>query len=668
VTNYWPVHLRRIGLRPCPRSHRSLNCFRTVSSPDTTAELSIFEGHPKMLTKTEPKRPTIAIGGLFGFILLLPLKLIAAALHRESRKRFDARPLLFPTVRGRLRSRCNAAEGEEANGVGAYFRRKLLIRRSDLFRPTLIFFSRLSLFVLIYGFPLSSVLGQDCTTPKSCGQWSPVQNWPVEAIHATLLKTGRVLMWPGPRTTKGPIQTYLWDPAVVPPGSAPSPTPFPVQQCGDNVFCGGHALLSDGKLLVTGGHNAASYKGLKATNVYDPANGGSWTKLSDMNDGRWYPTTTALPNGDALVISGQVSNSPLKYNDLPQIWQSGSGLSSWRSLSTARMGLPYYPYMFVAPSGKIFMAGPWQQARYLINITGNGGWDPPAGVAKDSLKSHLATRNWGSAVMYQPGKVLMMGGTTCGWYPGTSCSSSPTPTAEFIDLTISSPQWTLTGNMLTGGRRLHNATLLPDGNVFVTGGSRGTEDPNNAPTNPPTDYALDCEMWNPPPAGSGKGQWSKKAKLQVFRAYHSVALLLPDGRVLSAGGDKAKTPTGVGAARSAELYSPPYLFDANNSAIPASSRPVISPVSPSSISYTSSFTINFSNASSISKVTLVALGSVTHGFNMGQRFVSLSFTSGSGTLTVPSQLDRYKAPPGYYMLFILNGSGVPSVAKIIQLH
>jgi galactose oxidase len=531
---------------------------------------------------------------------------------------------------------------------------------------------RLWLLVLAYLSLVSSVLGQACTTPNTCGQWSPIQNWPVEAIHATLLKTGKVLMWPGPRNTAGPLQTYLWDPQIVPVGSPPTPAPSPVQQqCRDNVFCGGHALLSDGKLLVTGGHNAASYTGLKATNVYDP-NAGSWTKLADMNNGRWYPTTTALPSGDALVISGQINGgSPTSgsYNDLPQIWQSGSNLSSWRPLSNARMGLPYYPYMFVAPSGKIFMAGPWQQARHLTNFagTGTGAWESPS----PSLKSHLPTRNWGSAVMYEPGKVLIIGGINCGWYPGTNgCPTGPTNTAEFIDLTSGSPQWAYTGNnMVTGGRKLHNATLLPNGNVFVSGGSRGTEDPNNAPSNPTTDYALECEMWSPPPAGSGKGQWSKRASLQVFRAYHSIALLLPDGRVLSAGGDKAnRLSTGVGGPSSAELYSPAYLFDSNNHLIPTSSRPAISSY-PTTISYTSSFTVNFSNATSISKVTLLALGSVTHGFNMGQRFVNLSFTQGTGTLSVPSsQLDRYKAPPGYYMLFILNNSGVPSIAKIIQLH
>jgi hypothetical protein len=622
--------------------------------------LSIFEGHPKMLTKTEPKRPTIAVGGLFGFILLLPLQLMAAALHRRSRKRFDARPLLLSTVRDRLGSRCNAAEGEEADEVGAYFPRKLLIIRSDVFRPTLTLFSQLCLCVLIYGFPLSSVLGQASTL----GQWSTASTWKVEAIHAHLLpilpngSLGKVLVWgKGYPGTSDPPQVYVWDVA----GNTFTQAPIPASSPG-NTFCGGHAFLSDGTLLVTGGHSS-NYNGLKKTNKYNPsASGpGSWTPgLPDMIDKRWYPTTTALPNGEALVISGEITGNPPTYNRTPEVWQAGS--NRWRPLNKADLGLPYYPYMFVAPQNeKVFLAGPNQLTRYLdtaANFTGTTRWHPVANL-------NYYPRDWGSAVMYAPGKVLIMGGTTCGWYVGNCSPTAVTATAELIDLTSAQPNWTYTGNMVTGARKLHNATLLPNGNVFVSGGSNGTEDPNARPA--PSNFVLPCDMWTPPPAGSTElGQWSQKASLPGFRGYHSIALLLPDGRVLSAGGDKATAPNG--GPLSAELYSPEYLFDSNNQPIPNTSRPTISAV-PTTIGYGSTtFTVNTSNASSIFKVTLVALGSVTHGFNMGQRFVNLSFMRGSGTLTVTPPSGPNLAPPGYYMLFILNNRGVPSIAKMIQLH
>ncbi len=128
--------------------------------------------------------------------------------------------------------------------------------------------------------------------------------------------------------------------------------------------------------------------------------------------------------------------------------------------------------------------------------------------------------------MYDDGKVLIMGGSPCAFYT-SSCNTYPTDTAEVIDLNSPTPAWQYTGSMVTGGRKFHTATLLPDGKVLVTGGSRGTE----APGNPSSDPAYAAEMWDP-----ATGTWTTMASLTVLRAYHSTALLLPDGRVLSAGG------------------------------------------------------------------------------------------------------------------------------------
>src|SRR5207248_1627451 len=129
------------------------------------------------------------------------------------------------------------------------------------------------------------------------------------------------------------------------------------------------------------------------------------------------------------------------------------------------LALPFYPFMFVAPNGKVFCAGPSQTTRYL-DVTATGAWNSVG-------NSNYGTRNWGSSVMYDDGKVLVMGGTTCGFYD--NCTTLPTATAEIIDLNSSTPAWKYTGSMVTGGRKLHNATLLADGKVLVTGGSGGTE-------------------------------------------------------------------------------------------------------------------------------------------------------------------------------------------------
>src|SRR6266550_4452964 len=469
-------------------------------------------------------------------------------------------------------------------------------------------------FAVAHFIAVSSASAQD---PGTVGQFSSVMDWPYMAVHAHLLPTGKVLYWPLFDLGDNPT---LWNPSTN--------TNTAATHAGANIFCSGHAFLPDGQLLVAGGH-IDNFVGLPNAYTYDPLND-TWTQLPDMNNGRWYPTSTTLPNGDVLVISGWI-NTTVGVNVEPQVWQSAT--ASWRNLTTADLALPFYPFMFVAPNGKVFCAGPSQTTRYL-DITGTGAWSPVA-------NSNYGDRNWGSSVMYDDGKVLLMGGSPCGFYDG-NCTTYPTAAAEIIDLNSSPPTWTYTGSMVTGGRKLYNATLLADGKVLVTGGSRGTEDPNTQPSDP----AYACELWDP-----ATGGWTTMASLTKIRTYHSIALLLPDGRVLSAGGTYGLS--------SAEIYSPPYLFHG--------SRPAITSA-PTSVAYGQSFFVGTPDAASISKVTLIALSSVTHGFNMGQRISRPLFSQATGGLNVTAPSNANTTPPGYYMLFILNSNGVPSMAKIVQLN
>ena len=240
--------------------------------------------------------------------------------------------------------------------------------------------------------------------------------------------------------------------------------------------------------------------------------------------------------------------------------------------------------------------------------------------------------------MYEPGKVFIVGGSTCA--PYGECSIPPTPTAEAIDLNAPAPAWRSVAQMAYA-RKQHNATILPDGKVLVTGGTSGSGGNDNAayPVYP-------AEMWDP-----GTNSWTTLASMSVYRGYHSTALLLPDGRVLSAGGGF----TGPG---SAEVYSPPYLFKG--------ARPTITSA-PTTVGYNQTFSVGTPDAAGITKVTLVRLSAVTHAFNFDQRINSLSFSATAGGLNVTSPASRNVCPPGHYMLFILNGNGVPSVAKIINI-
>ena len=435
------------------------------------------------------------------------------------------------------------------------------------------------------------------------GAWSTVNPLPFFPVHSHTLSTGKVMIWPGDEGISG-NDPRSWDPA--------NQTVSPLAKPGYDLFCAGHAFLADGRLFSAGGH-IENGVGLANASIYNPfAN--VWTHLPDMNAGRWYPTVTVLANGDVLVVSGSIDNT-FGVNPVPQVFQFGSG--TWRNLT--ELGQDLYPQMFLAPNGKVFNPAPSQDTRYL-DTAGSGTW---SFVAR-RVGPH---RDYGSGVMYAPGKILVVGG-----------GDPPTNTAEVIDLNQPSPTWRAVGSMAFARRQL-NATLLPDGNVLVTGGT------SSSGFNNPAGAVHAAELWNPTTE-----QWTTLASSSGFpRVYHSTALLLPDGRVLSMGGNSYPQT---------EIYSPPYLFKG--------ARPTITSA-PTSVAYGQSFFVQTPDAAAISKVTMLRLSSVTHAFNMSQHISTLSFSQASGGLNVVAPSGGTIAPPGRYLLFIVNGSGVPSIGSIVQV-
>ncbi len=430
------------------------------------------------------------------------------------------------------------------------------------------------------------------------GQWSAVSSWPVVAIHSHLLPNGRVLTWQR-LDSQLTTQTYLWDPATNTFERIFNPF--------THLFCSGHSFLPDGKLLVTGGHHFNDTLGEPHTNIFDYQTK-TWSRVADMNAGRWYPTNTSLANGEVLVVSGTDLNGNL--NTLPQVWRTNNG-GGWRSLtSAAGPGLPLYPWMFLAPDGRVFNAGPDRVTRFL-DTTGTGAWSSgPASLS--------GVRDYGSAVMYDDGKVLIAGG------------GPPTNTAEVIDLRAPTPRWRSVGQMAFARRQM-NITLLPDGKVLATGGTSGGSF-NNA-----VGSVFAAEMWDP-----ATEQWSTMASMRVRRIYHSTALLLPDGRVLSAGGGMPTGGSGDTNHPDAEIYSPPYLFKGP--------RPTIT-FSPTNVNYGWPFFVGTPDSAGITKVTWVRLSSVTHSFNQDQRINRLSFTQTAGGLRITPPSNKNLCPPGHYMLF-----------------
>ncbi len=445
-----------------------------------------------------------------------------------------------------------------------------------------------------------------------------------------LLPTGKVMFWDRHDHMAGwDGDPRLWDPATQNVTALALP--------GYDLFCSGHSFMDDGKLLVTGGHIDDGVGENKAS-LYNPLTN-SWSLLNTMNAGRWYPTNTTLASGDVLVLAGTTTGTG-NVNPLPQVWQAKIG--TWRDLSTALQGnypnwADFYPFVYQAPNGKVFVAGPQQTSRYL-DTSGSGAWS-------DVAASSLTYRDYGSSVMYADSKVLIVGGNPREPNETAPPTIVPSATAEVIDLSTPAPSWRTVASMSVGRRHL-NTTLLPDGKVLVTGGSSFPGFDN------PAGSVFYAEMWDP-----AAETWSIMAGYTRYRGYHSNALLLPDGRVLIAGGGHPDPPGGS-AQPNLEIYSPPYLFKG--------ARPAIASA-PQQVLYGQTFFVGTPAPQSIASVSWIRLSSTTHAFNQNQRINHLSFTQTAGGLSVTASASANLAPPGHYMLFILNGNGVPSVARIVHL-
>lgn len=488
----------------------------------------------------------------------------------------------------------------------------------------------------------SPVTIQPLPAEATTGQWGPLQNWDIVPLHMVLLPTGKILAWgkyeTGVDGTVG-ARPRLWDPLLGPPSGARAIAADTM------LFCAGHTLMADGKVMVTGGHKADDV-GIDYTNIFDPMSESWETGLPKMAFGRWYPTNTTLPDGRVLTMAGRDSSG--KVVTTPEIWEGGQ----WVQLTGAgNVEIPYYPRNFVDPKGRgVFMAGERVVSRWFdVDATTTGGrgkWTTgPAHVWPFN-------RDYGTASMYEAGKIIYIGGGGNSTWAQTpdARASAPTNTAEIIDLNSSTPQWQSVPSMQFA-RRHTNSTILPDGTVLVTGGTSGGGfvDINEG------DAVKAAELWDPK-----TNQWTTLASQSKMRVYHSVALLLPDGTVLNgASGDAMAGAVEVPRERNHEIFSPPYLFKG--------ARPTITD-GPSTVGYGQAFTITTPNAAQITDVRWIRLGAVTHAFDMGQRANTLQFARTATGVDVTAPATPELAPPGYYQLFVLNRNGVPSKSRIIRIQ
>lgn len=463
------------------------------------------------------------------------------------------------------------------------------------------------------------------------GRWAPAANFCnappcVVGANAAVLYTGKLLFYYYPSGPGKPSVAMLLDP------STGKVTDVSLPVAGD-IFCSGLSILPNGKVLVTGGvvENAHSSNvnndGTTSAMLFDPDTS-TWSVGPDMSYARWYPSSVEITDGTVLELSGSNETGKLVQTVLESYnYTTGNWTVLPSSANIPTDVLQTYPRMSLLPSGNVFLSAPAART-YQFNPTTNT-W------------SFVAATNFGyryfAPHVLLPGqeKILVAGGTLTHLGGG----GAATNTAEVIDMSAATPAWTYTGAM-TYARYNENLVLLADGTVLAVGGGGG----GGEYTNP----VLTAELYDPK-----TGLWSVLAAQAVQRTYHSTAVLLPDGRVLSSGSDN-----GARTQLTYEIFSPPYLFKG--------ARPVIQSA-PASISYGATFNITTAEAAAITRVALVRPGATTHADDFDQRYVELTFTIGSGTIQATAPANGSMAPPGYYMLVIVKSNGVPSIMPFVQL-
>jgi hypothetical protein len=475
---------------------------------------------------------------------------------------------------------------------------------------------------------LAAQPAQAATTDYLQGSLAPVVNWPLIPIHVVQLPDGRVLSYgtDGAGNQTGQFIYDVWNPSL---GTGPASHLTLPNTTGTDTFCSGQVVLPSGNaVLLTGGDktvNGTRNYSVNDVNLFDVSRTTLVSAQQPMTYLRWYPGVLTTGAGEVLVLGGRSDpNTPVAT---PEVYTEGQG---WRTLSTAVSDDAYgarnwvYPRAWVAPNGKVFVDTIWG-GTYFLDPAGTGT------LTKTPL-TLPATDAYLTAVMFRPGKIL---------------SFRKGNLARVIDLNGVTP--TATSVTGVGIDRYHgSATVMADGRVYVNGGSVYS----NVGW---IGVAYAGKIWNP-----DTKVWSAAPTAKRMRLYHSVTMLLQDGRVLTAGGGAPGPQNNLNA----EVYTPPYLFKQDRTGTLAT-RPLIT-TAPDTATWGNTIPVA-TNVTGISKVSLVKTGSVTHTVDFDQRYVPLTYTASGTSLNVAMPASATVAPPGTYFLFVFNSAGVPSVAKVIRL-
>ncbi|PXW99147.1 galactose oxidase-like domain-containing protein [Mycolicibacterium moriokaense] len=507
--------------------------------------------------------------------------------------------------------------------------------------------------------------------PATQGSWQVLPfNSEVLAVHAVLLHTGKVLFAAGSgnSTVRFADQNFgntamrfwtsaVWDPTVsAPPGGQDTnffhpDTKRDAQGKVLDFFCGGETPLEDGLVLTTGGTakypgGGTTFQGRADTLVFDPATE-QWAVTRSMAHGRWYPSVISLGDGRVLAAGGFDEGGAGTRNPSLETFFHHSDYWQQVAMPGGFGGLPLYAHLYLLADGSVCYAGGHQDdnpaAPLRLDLTRS-----PATIIPVPGLSRIDARDAGASVVLPPAqdqRVMLIGGASQG---GDAIAD-----VDVVDFTQPSPAYQSVAAMHVPRKHV-NATLLPDRTVLVTGGSEHSEQAAVA-----TNHA---EIFDPAHPERG---WTQLAAASVVRMYHSVALLLPDGRVVTASGNPAQgnhvdwRPNDPNEELRLEVFSPPYLA--------RGPRPSIGAV-PTEWRYGQTVTIATPDAATLRDVSLIRPGATTHSFNTSQRLVDLPITSRDGAgVQVQVTSEPNLAPPSWYMLFLTNTDGVPSVASWVHL-
>ncbi len=478
----------------------------------------------------------------------------------------------------------------------------------------------------------------------SVGRWSAPFIIPVVGVTAVMLNTGNVMYWSyDPVDYHNPANSnhgvgYIWNPTTRLGYNIPPP---------ENLFCAAQTILDDGRVYVAGGllsypdanapAGTTGWKGSLTNYTFNP-NAEIWARQPDMQRGRWYPTVTQLADNRVIIASGIDEKGSNALNNVIELFTPDpniDGIGTVKPVSTLNAS-GTYPAQFLMPSGQLMQSGPnaasiFQVAPQTWNWTG----------LPRMLSDHYNLANgisFTDASVTPARQLIMMAGGAAN------------------NVTIANNEWMDGMNPLAGwhtfpqwlqARHNSNTVILPDGSMLTVGGNSGSYGYENA--------LLETELYSKT-ATDTTGIWQTVAPHSIQAAYHSSALLLPDATVLLSQ-DDMDSSAAAQFQHKAQVYSPPYLFKG------AQPQIVSSPIN---LTYGQSFIIG-TDRDGMTAATLVAPGAVTHGNDMHQRAIKLPIQTRFNGLTAQVPTSSALVPPGYYMLFVLDAAGIPSVAKFVHI-